>query len=165
MPVPTLSIADRADAAAMAMVSRTRGDRRGCGARFPPHLTQGAAMAAEDGYVLAAEALADDVPLADRLMRYSQKRYARSAFVYVSSPANGWTMSNRCARRRTSPRRKRKWRRTPRRASPPAIGLSIHGLFEASGFTPPKLRGYGIQSPLGSGRQHRSLPTCYRWRG
>jgi 2-polyprenyl-6-methoxyphenol hydroxylase-like FAD-dependent oxidoreductase len=52
---------------------------------FPPHLTQGAAMAAEDGYVLAAEALADDVPLADRLMRYSQKRYARSAFVYVFS--------------------------------------------------------------------------------
>ena len=50
---------------------------------FPPHLTQGAAMAAEDGYVLAAEALADDVPLEHRLMRYSQKRYARSAFVYA----------------------------------------------------------------------------------
>jgi 2-polyprenyl-6-methoxyphenol hydroxylase-like FAD-dependent oxidoreductase len=50
---------------------------------FPPHLTQGAAMAAEDGYVLAAEALANDVPLEDRLMRYSQKRYARSAFVYA----------------------------------------------------------------------------------
>jgi 2-polyprenyl-6-methoxyphenol hydroxylase-like FAD-dependent oxidoreductase len=50
---------------------------------FPPHLTQGAAMAAEDGYVLAAEALADDLPLEDRLMRYSQKRYARSAFVYA----------------------------------------------------------------------------------
>jgi 2-polyprenyl-6-methoxyphenol hydroxylase-like FAD-dependent oxidoreductase len=50
---------------------------------FPPHLTQGAAMAAEDGYVLAVEALADDVPLEDRLMRYSQKRYARSAFVYA----------------------------------------------------------------------------------
>ena len=50
---------------------------------FPPHLTQGAAMAAEDGYVLAAEALADDMPLEHRLMRYSQKRYARSAFVYA----------------------------------------------------------------------------------
>jgi 2-polyprenyl-6-methoxyphenol hydroxylase-like FAD-dependent oxidoreductase len=50
---------------------------------FPPHLTQGAAMAAEDGYVLAAEALADDVPYEGRLMRYSQKRYARSAFVYA----------------------------------------------------------------------------------
>ena len=50
---------------------------------FPPHLTQGAAMAAEDGYVVAAEALADDVPLEERLMRYSQKRYARSAFVYA----------------------------------------------------------------------------------
>jgi 2-polyprenyl-6-methoxyphenol hydroxylase-like FAD-dependent oxidoreductase len=50
---------------------------------FPPHLTQGAAMAAEDGYVVAAEALADDAPLEERLMRYSQKRYARSAFVYA----------------------------------------------------------------------------------
>jgi 2-polyprenyl-6-methoxyphenol hydroxylase-like FAD-dependent oxidoreductase len=50
---------------------------------FPPHLTQGAAMAAEDGYVVAAEALADDVPVEERLMRYSQKRYARSAFVYA----------------------------------------------------------------------------------
>jgi 2-polyprenyl-6-methoxyphenol hydroxylase-like FAD-dependent oxidoreductase len=30
---------------------------------FPPHLTQGAAMAAEDGYVLAREVLADDVPV------------------------------------------------------------------------------------------------------
>jgi len=50
---------------------------------FPPHLTQGAAIAAEDGYVLAAEALADDMPLEHRLMRYSQKRYARSAFVYA----------------------------------------------------------------------------------
>jgi len=50
---------------------------------FPPHLTQGAAMAAEDGYVLAVEALADDVPYEGRLMRYSQKRYARSAFVYA----------------------------------------------------------------------------------
>ncbi len=48
----------------------------------PPHLTQGAAMAAEDGYVLAREVLADDAPLEARLMRYSQMRYARSAFVY-----------------------------------------------------------------------------------
>jgi len=52
---------------------------------FPPHLTQGAAMAAEDGYVLAREVLADDVPLEARLMRYSQTRYARSAFVYTFS--------------------------------------------------------------------------------
>jgi 2-polyprenyl-6-methoxyphenol hydroxylase-like FAD-dependent oxidoreductase len=50
---------------------------------FPPHLTQGAAMAAEDGYVLAIEALADGAPLDECLMRYSQKRYARSAFVYA----------------------------------------------------------------------------------
>jgi 2-polyprenyl-6-methoxyphenol hydroxylase-like FAD-dependent oxidoreductase len=50
---------------------------------FPPHLTQGAAMAAEDGYILAREALADDVPIEARLMRYSRTRYARCAFVYT----------------------------------------------------------------------------------
>ncbi len=52
---------------------------------FPPHLTQGAAMAAEDGYVLANETLSEDVPVEARLMRYSQKRYARCAFVYTFS--------------------------------------------------------------------------------
>jgi 2-polyprenyl-6-methoxyphenol hydroxylase-like FAD-dependent oxidoreductase len=52
---------------------------------FAPHLTQGAAMAAEDGYVLANEVLADDIPLERRLMRYSKKRYARCAFVYTFS--------------------------------------------------------------------------------
>ena len=50
---------------------------------FPPHLTQGAAMAAEDAYVLAHEALAEDAPVEARLMRYSRKRYARCAFVYT----------------------------------------------------------------------------------
>jgi len=50
-----------------------------------PHLTQGAAMAAEDAFVLAREVLADDVPVEARLMRYSQKRYARCAFVYTFS--------------------------------------------------------------------------------
>ena len=52
---------------------------------FAPHLTQGAAMAAEDGFVLAREALNDDVPIEDRLMRYSMKRYPRCAFVYTFS--------------------------------------------------------------------------------
>jgi 2-polyprenyl-6-methoxyphenol hydroxylase-like FAD-dependent oxidoreductase len=52
---------------------------------FPPHLTQGAAMAAEDGYVLAHEMLDEDAPVEARLMRYSQKRYARCAFVYTFS--------------------------------------------------------------------------------
>jgi len=52
---------------------------------FAPHLTQGAAMAAEDAFVLAREVLADDVPVETRLMRYSQKRYARCAFVYTFS--------------------------------------------------------------------------------
>jgi 2-polyprenyl-6-methoxyphenol hydroxylase-like FAD-dependent oxidoreductase len=50
---------------------------------FPPHLTQGAAMAAEDGYILALCAVEDDLPLAARLMKYSQARYARCAFVYT----------------------------------------------------------------------------------
>jgi 2-polyprenyl-6-methoxyphenol hydroxylase-like FAD-dependent oxidoreductase len=52
---------------------------------FPPHLTQGAAMAAEDGYVLARETLAKEGSLAERLMVYSQKRFARCAFVYTFS--------------------------------------------------------------------------------
>ncbi len=52
---------------------------------FPPHLTQGAAMAAEDGYVLAREVLRNDTPLAEGLMRYSRDRYARCAFVYTFS--------------------------------------------------------------------------------
>jgi 2-polyprenyl-6-methoxyphenol hydroxylase-like FAD-dependent oxidoreductase len=50
-----------------------------------PHLTQGAAMAAEDAYVLVREVLDDDIPLAGRLMRYSMKRYPRCAFVYTFS--------------------------------------------------------------------------------
>jgi 2-polyprenyl-6-methoxyphenol hydroxylase-like FAD-dependent oxidoreductase len=49
----------------------------------PPHLTQGAAMAAEDGYVLANEMLNKGTPIEARLMSYSQKRYARCAFVYA----------------------------------------------------------------------------------
>jgi 2-polyprenyl-6-methoxyphenol hydroxylase-like FAD-dependent oxidoreductase len=50
---------------------------------FPPHLTQGAAMAVEDGYVLASEMLAESIPIESRLMRYSKKRYGRCAFVYT----------------------------------------------------------------------------------
>jgi 2-polyprenyl-6-methoxyphenol hydroxylase-like FAD-dependent oxidoreductase len=50
-----------------------------------PHLTQGAAMAAEDGFVLAREVLNGDVSIEDRLMRYSMKRYPRCAFVYTFS--------------------------------------------------------------------------------
>jgi 2-polyprenyl-6-methoxyphenol hydroxylase-like FAD-dependent oxidoreductase len=52
---------------------------------FPPHLTQGAAMAAEDAYVLVNEVLKDDAPVEARLMRYSRKRYARTVFVYTFS--------------------------------------------------------------------------------
>jgi 2-polyprenyl-6-methoxyphenol hydroxylase-like FAD-dependent oxidoreductase len=52
---------------------------------FAPHLTQGAAMAAEDAFVLAREVLDDDVPLEARLMRYSMRRYPRCAFVYTFS--------------------------------------------------------------------------------
>jgi 2-polyprenyl-6-methoxyphenol hydroxylase-like FAD-dependent oxidoreductase len=50
---------------------------------FPPHLTQGAAMAAEDAYVLVNEMLTEDAPIESRLMRYSRKRYARCAFVHA----------------------------------------------------------------------------------
>jgi 2-polyprenyl-6-methoxyphenol hydroxylase-like FAD-dependent oxidoreductase len=50
-----------------------------------PHLTQGAAMAAEDAFVLVREVVADDGPLEARLMRYSMKRYPRCAFVYTFS--------------------------------------------------------------------------------
>ena len=50
---------------------------------FPPHLTQGAAMAAEDAFVLANELAAEDAPIEARLMQYSTKRYARCAFVYT----------------------------------------------------------------------------------
>src|SRR5262249_47741144 len=50
----------------------------------------------------------------------------------MPSLASGWTMNNPCAPRGTSPRRRRKWRRTPRRASPPATGFSMRGFFEAS---------------------------------
>jgi 2-polyprenyl-6-methoxyphenol hydroxylase-like FAD-dependent oxidoreductase len=52
---------------------------------FPPHLTQGAAMAAEDAFVLVNEVLAGDAPVEVRLMRYSQVRYARTVFVYTFS--------------------------------------------------------------------------------
>lgn len=52
---------------------------------FPPHLTQGAAMAAEDAYVLVNETLKGDTPIESRLMSYSRKRYARCAFVYTFS--------------------------------------------------------------------------------
>ncbi len=50
-----------------------------------PHLTQGAAMAAEDAFVLAREVLDGDGPIEARLMRYSMKRYPRCAFVYTFS--------------------------------------------------------------------------------
>lgn len=50
-----------------------------------PHLTQGAAMAAEDAFVLVREVLDDAVPVEDRLIRYSMKRYPRCAFVYTFS--------------------------------------------------------------------------------
>jgi 2-polyprenyl-6-methoxyphenol hydroxylase-like FAD-dependent oxidoreductase len=50
---------------------------------FPPHLTQGAAMAAEDAYALARHVLRGEGSLDARLMAYSQERYARCAFVYT----------------------------------------------------------------------------------
>ena len=52
---------------------------------FAPHLTQGAAMAAEDAFVLAREVLNDDCDVQTRLMRYTMQRYPRCAFVYTFS--------------------------------------------------------------------------------
>ena len=72
---------------------------------FAPHLTQGAAMAAEDAFVLAREVLADDVPVEARLMRYSQKRYARCAFVYTFS--GQWMHDEQSVRTATWKRRGR----------------------------------------------------------
>jgi len=46
----------------------------------PPHLTQGAALAVEDGWVLADE-LARDQPIDEALTNYSERRFARCAFV------------------------------------------------------------------------------------
>jgi 2-polyprenyl-6-methoxyphenol hydroxylase-like FAD-dependent oxidoreductase len=46
----------------------------------PPHLTQGAALAVEDGWVLADE-LARDQPIGEALANYSERRFARCAFV------------------------------------------------------------------------------------
>jgi 2-polyprenyl-6-methoxyphenol hydroxylase-like FAD-dependent oxidoreductase len=45
-----------------------------------PHITQGAAMALEDGVVLAEE-LAPDRPLAEALRAFSERRYPRAKFV------------------------------------------------------------------------------------
>ena len=53
-------------------------------------------MAAEDGYVLAREVLAEDIPVDARLMRYSQMRYARCALVYTFSYQ--WMLDEQSAR-------------------------------------------------------------------
>ena len=53
---------------------------------FPPHLTQGAAMAAEDGLVLADELTRQEGGSTDeRLHAYARRRYPRCAFVYSFS--------------------------------------------------------------------------------
>ena len=77
---------------------------------FPPHLTQGAAMAAEDAYVLAQEITTSHAAVEDRLMQYSQKRFARCAFVYAF--ARQWLEDEQSVRycRATSRRPGRKWR-------------------------------------------------------
>ena len=55
----------------------------------PPHLTQGAAMAVEDAFVLARLAMTDDGrTLSARLDDYGQTRWTRNAFVY--SFARDW---------------------------------------------------------------------------
>lgn len=51
---------------------------------FPPHLTQGAGMALEDGLVLADE-LSGDAPAEQSLANYVERRYPRCAFVSIFS--------------------------------------------------------------------------------
>jgi 2-polyprenyl-6-methoxyphenol hydroxylase-like FAD-dependent oxidoreductase len=63
---------------------------------FPSHLTQGAAMAVEDAYMLANEVLSDDGSLEVRLLWYSKRRYARCAFVYSFSYQ--WMMDEQSVR-------------------------------------------------------------------
>ncbi len=53
---------------------------------FPPHLTQGAAMAAEDALVLAVRATDESLgTLEERLDVYARERYSRALFVYSFS--------------------------------------------------------------------------------
>lgn len=49
----------------------------------PPHLTQGAAMAVEDGVVLAEELAAADGSVENALAQYTRRRYERCSFVYT----------------------------------------------------------------------------------
>jgi len=76
---------DRAADAAVAVVSWTGRHWRRRRAHLRTASHAGAAMAAEDAFVLAREVLDDDVPIEARLMRYSMKRYPRCAFVYTFS--------------------------------------------------------------------------------
>src|SRR3954452_6354314 len=46
-----------------------------------PHITQGAAMALEDAIVLPEELAKTDLPLADRLRSFGERRYPRAKFV------------------------------------------------------------------------------------
>lgn len=54
----------------------------------PPHLTAGAAMAAEDGFVLARYLLGEHGTIDDLITAYGKTRYDRNAFVYIF--ANDW---------------------------------------------------------------------------
>ena len=54
----------------------------------PPHLTAGAAMAAEDAWALARAVLDGEGTVEDRLAAYGRARFARNAFVY--SFARDW---------------------------------------------------------------------------
>jgi 2-polyprenyl-6-methoxyphenol hydroxylase-like FAD-dependent oxidoreductase len=99
---------------------------------FPPHLTQGAAMAAEDGYILAREAVASDTPIEARLMRYSQTRYAPLS---TASPINGCWTNSPCTHRSKWRRRVGNWRRTCRLDWLPAIAFSTAGFSRSPAFS------------------------------
>ena len=76
----------------------------------PPHLTQGAAMAAEDGWVLAREMISGNGTIEGAAVAAIRKRAMRGAPSSIRSRINGCWTSNRCARRPISPRRGPSWR-------------------------------------------------------
>ena len=78
---------------------------------FPPHLTQGAAMAAEDGYVLAREVLATILPWKSDCCAI-RGCAMRDVPLCTPFPINGCWTSNRYAPRPTLPRCDWSWRKT-----------------------------------------------------
>ena len=122
---------------------------------FPPHLTQGAAMAAEDGYVLAREALADDVPLDGAAAAvFADALCALRLRVHVLVPMDGGRTIVRTPEDLAAARLE--WRRTHRRASPPATVSSTARLFSGR---PARLRNRAGYHALPMSAKRSSIDT------